>query len=97
MSDEPIGGPLVLRHAGKRTSGTWGLDDYDVIDIRRRDIGRISKPRAGARRAPGRGSGRSPGQGHAASAVARVCATLDEAKAKLAEKWRAWLARGDRG
>jgi len=45
---EPFGGPLVLRHAGKRTSGTWGLDDYDVIDSRGRDIGRISKPRAGA-------------------------------------------------
>ena len=24
-------GPLVLRHASKRSSGTWGPDDYDVI------------------------------------------------------------------
>jgi len=44
---EPLGGPLTLRHASKRISGTWGPDDYDVIDSRGRDIGRISKPRAG--------------------------------------------------
>src|SRR5215211_28588 len=44
---DPIGGPLVLRHASKRSSGTWGPDDYDVIDSRGRDIGRTSKPRAG--------------------------------------------------
>ena len=31
MSEDPIGGPLVLRHASKRSSGTWGPDDYDVI------------------------------------------------------------------
>jgi len=37
----------VLRHATKRSSGTWGPDDYDVIDASGRDIGRISKPRAG--------------------------------------------------
>jgi hypothetical protein len=24
-------GPLVLRHASKRSSGTWGPDDYDMI------------------------------------------------------------------
>ena len=47
MSDEPVGGPLVLRHASKRKSGTWGPDDYDVIDGYGRHIGRISKPRAG--------------------------------------------------
>jgi len=41
VSDEPIG-TLVLRQAGKRTSGTWGLDDYDVIDSSGREIGRIS-------------------------------------------------------
>jgi hypothetical protein len=28
LSDEP----LVLRHASKRSSGTWGPGDYDVID-----------------------------------------------------------------
>jgi len=42
-----MGGPLVLRHANKRSSGTWGPDDYDVIDGHGRHIGRISKPRAG--------------------------------------------------
>jgi hypothetical protein len=47
VSEEPIGGPLVLRHASKRKSGTWGPDDYDVIHDGRR-IGRIFKPRAGA-------------------------------------------------
>src|SRR5215211_4229388 len=46
VTTEPIGGPLTLRHASKRSSGTWGPDDYDVIDSRGRDIGRISKPRA---------------------------------------------------
>jgi len=88
---EPIGGPLVLRHASKRKSGSWGPDDYDVIDSRGRDIGRISKPLAGvppdhpwewaitgAVVAP-----RLPSHG--------FCATLDEAKAKFAETWRAWL------
>jgi hypothetical protein len=29
--EEPTGGPLVLRHAGKRSSGSWGSDDYDVL------------------------------------------------------------------
>jgi hypothetical protein len=46
-SDEKlIGGRLVLQHASKRESGTWGPDDYDVI-WEGRDIGRIFKPRAG--------------------------------------------------
>ena len=91
MSDDPIGGLLVLRHAGKRTSGTWGLDDYDVIDSRGRDIGRISKPRAGA-------PSDRPWEWAIAGAVVMphlsshgFCATRDEAKAKLAETWRAWL------
>ena len=50
MNDTPSprGGPLILRHASKRPSGTWGPDDYDVIDSRGRDIGRIFKPSAGA-------------------------------------------------
>ncbi|MFL5085924.1 MAG: hypothetical protein ACJ8FP_14015 [Xanthobacteraceae bacterium] len=46
MSSEQIGAPLFLRHASKRKSGTWGPDDYDVIQDGR-DIGRIFKPRAG--------------------------------------------------
>jgi hypothetical protein len=46
VSGEAIGGPLVLRHASKRSSGTWGPNDYDVIQDGR-DIGRIFKPRAG--------------------------------------------------
>jgi hypothetical protein len=37
---ESIGGHLVLRHASKRSSGTWGPDDYDVIDSDGRDVGR---------------------------------------------------------
>jgi hypothetical protein len=34
---EPIAAPLVLRHASKRSSGTWGPDDYDpgVDDLAR--------------------------------------------------------------
>jgi hypothetical protein len=90
--DEPIGGQLVLRHATKRSSGTWGPDDYDVIDSQRRDIGRIFKATGGVPddrpwkwtitgavvmpRLPSRG----------------FCASLEEAKAKFAETWRAWLA-----
>jgi hypothetical protein len=89
---EPLGGHLVLRHASKRSSGTWGPDDYDVIDAHGRDIGRIFKASGGVPEdrpwkwtitgavvAP-----RLPSHG--------FCATLDEAKAKFAETWRAWLA-----
>src|SRR5262249_9829382 len=39
--------PLLLRHASKRSSGTWGSDDYDVIDGDGRDIGRIFHAGAG--------------------------------------------------
>jgi hypothetical protein len=92
MAEEEVGGPLVLRHAGKRTSGTWGLDDYDVIDSRGRDIGRISKPRTGA-------PTDRPWEWAITGAVVMpqlpshgFCATRDEAKAKFAETWRAWLA-----
>jgi hypothetical protein len=42
----PIGGPLVLRHASKRSSGTWGPNDYDVVQDGR-DIGRIFYAGAG--------------------------------------------------
>jgi len=38
---QPIGGPLVLRHASKRKGGPWGPHDYDVITSDGRDIGRI--------------------------------------------------------
>jgi hypothetical protein len=89
----PPGGPLVPRHASKRSSGTWGNpDDYDVIDSHGRDIGRIFKPRAGipedrpwmwtitgAIVAPA-----LPSHGFAV--------TLDVAKAAFAETWRKWLA-----
>jgi hypothetical protein len=86
---EPIGGQLVLRHASKRSSGTWGPDDYDVIDAQGRDIGRIFK-----------GSGGVPEDRSwhwtitGAVVAPRLTshgfgATLDEAKAKFAETWRA--------
>ena len=39
---------LVLRHAGKRVSGTWGPDDYDVINGSGGVVGRILKPQAAA-------------------------------------------------
>src|SRR5829696_9866035 len=89
---EPLGVPLTLRHASKRSSGTWGPDDYDVIDSRGRDIGRISKPRAGV-------PPDHPWEWAITGAVVMphlpshgFCATRDEAKAKFAETWRAWLA-----
>jgi hypothetical protein len=40
VSDQSPGGNLVLRHARFRTSGTWGPEDYDVLQDGR-DIGRI--------------------------------------------------------
>ena len=89
MSREAIGVPLVLRHASKRSSGTWSPDDYDVIDGTGRDIGRIFKPRAGAP------DGR-PWQWTVTGAIVKpshgFAATLDEVKAGFAETWRAWLA-----
>jgi hypothetical protein len=89
VSDEdPIGGPLVLRHASKRKSGTWGPDDYDVIQDGR-DIGRIFKPRAGA-------PDGTPWMWTITGAIVTpshgFCASLDEAKAEFAKAWRAWLA-----
>jgi hypothetical protein len=85
--------PLVLRHANKRSSGTWGPDDYDVIDAHGRDIGRIFKGSGGVPED-------RPWQWTITGAVVAprlpshgFCATLDEAKAKFAETWRAWLAR----
>jgi hypothetical protein len=80
----PFGGSLILRHASKRSSGTWGPDDYDVIDSRGRDIGRILKERW-----------RPDGLSWAITAAVVMphlpshgnCATLDEAKARFAEAW----------
>jgi len=41
MTDEPIGGPLVLRHWTKGRGGDfWKPDDYDVFSGDRK-IGRI--------------------------------------------------------
>jgi hypothetical protein len=90
MAEQRVGSPLTLRHASKRSSGTWGPDDYDVIDSNGRDIGRIFKPSAGAPEDHPRMwtitgavvAPRLPSHG--------FCATLDEAKAKFAETWRAW-------
>jgi hypothetical protein len=92
-SNEPTRSQLVLRHASKRSSGTWGPDDWDVIDAHGRDIGRIFKASGGVPDdrpwkwtitgtvvAPA-----LPSHGFAAS--------LEDAKAKFAETWRAWLAR----
>jgi len=91
VSGEPIGGQLVLRHASKCASGTWGPDDYDVIDSHGRDIGRISKPRAGV-------PPDHPWEWSITGAVVApelpnhgFAASLDDAKAKFAETWRAWL------
>jgi hypothetical protein len=91
-----LGGSLVLRHASKRSSGTWGQDDYDVIDAAGRDIGRIFKAGGGVPDdrpwkwtitgtvvAPA-----LPSHGFAPS--------LEEAKAQFAETWRArgWRSQG---
>jgi hypothetical protein len=87
----PHGGPLTLRHASKRRSGTWGPDDYDVF-AGDRDIGRIFKPRAGVPED-------HPWMWTITGAVVMpafpshgFCASREEAKAKFAETWRAWLA-----
>jgi len=73
------------------SSGTWGPDDYDVI-WRDRGIRHIFKPGAGA-------PPDHPWMWTITGAVVAphvpshgFCATLDEAKAKFAETWRAWLA-----
>jgi hypothetical protein len=88
VSAESLRGQLVLRHASKRSSGTWGPDDYDVIDAEGRDVGRIFKTRAGAPED-------LPCMWAITGAVVMpalpshgFCASLDEAKAKFAETWR---------
>jgi hypothetical protein len=67
----------------KRSSGTWGADDHDVMQGDR-EIGRIFKPRA---RRPGASSWVWTITG--AMVIPRLpshgfCANLDEAKAKFA-------------
>jgi hypothetical protein len=85
-------GPLILRHASKRVSGTWGPDDWDVV-YKGRDIGRIFN--AG----PGGTPADRPWMWAINEAIVKplpscgFCLTLDEAKAKFAETWRAWLNR----
>jgi hypothetical protein len=74
MVTEPPGGPLVLRHASKRKSGTWGPDDYDVIEDGR-DIGRIFKPWAGV----------PPEHPWMWTIAGQCCASLDDADSKFAE------------
>jgi hypothetical protein len=83
--------PLTLRQVSKHTSGTWGPDHYDVINSRGRNIGRISKLQAGV-------PADNPWMWTITGAVVAppleshgMCASLDEAKIKIAETWRAWL------
>jgi hypothetical protein len=66
-----------------------GPDDYDVIDAQGRDIGRIFKASGGVPED-------RPWQWTITGAVVAprlpshgFCATLEEAKAKFAETWRA--------
>jgi hypothetical protein len=35
MMTEPLGGPLIVRHASARGSGSWRPDDYDVLEKHR--------------------------------------------------------------
>ena len=89
--DEPLGGPLVLRHASRSISRTWEPDDWDVVNADGRDIGRISKAGAGV-------PYDRPWMWTITGALVQplpsygFCATLDEAKAKFAATWRARLA-----
>jgi hypothetical protein len=92
VGEEPIGGPLVLRHASTRSPETWGPDDYDVIQGGR-DIGRIFKPGAGV-------PSDHPWMWTITGAVVMPAlpshgfsASLDGAKAKFVETWRAWLVQ----
>jgi hypothetical protein len=67
---KPIGGPLVLRHASKRSSGTWGPDDWDVRSALAADhYGRGDRAASAVARFL-RHSGR--GQGEVRRDVARV-------------------------
>ena len=80
--------PLVLRHASKRDSGTWGPDDYDVLHASGGVVGCIMKPQAAAPSAAAwewaiTGAAVVPIVPNSGSA-----ATKDEAKAELAQTWR---------
>jgi hypothetical protein len=92
MAEQRVGSPLTLRHASKRSSGTRGPDDYDVM-WQGRDIGRIFYA----------GAGVPPDQPWMWTITGAVvvphlpshgfCASLDDAKAKFAETWRASLVQ----
>jgi hypothetical protein len=86
---------LSLRHTRKRSSGTWGPDDYDVIDGSGRALGRIFKLRAGV-------PPEYPWMWTITGGVAMpdlpssgFCATKRRAKAEFAKTWRAWLTSSD--
>jgi len=91
MNEEPVGGPLVLRHASKRSDGPSGIpDDWDVIDSDGRDLGRIFHPGAGV--PPDR-----PWMWTITGAVVApvlpshgFAAIRDEAKAAFADTWPRW-------
>jgi len=88
--------PLVLRHASKRISGTWGPDDYDVLNASGGVVGRIMKARAAA---PSDTPWEWAITGCAVLPIVPSCgsaATKDEAKAALAQAWREWCARTGR-
>jgi hypothetical protein len=87
VEGERVGVLLTLRHASKRSSGTWGPDDYDVIHDGH-DIGRIFRPSAGA-------PDDRPSMWTITGAIVKpshgFADSLGEAKAKFAETWRAWV------
>src|SRR5262249_7948314 len=89
---QPIGGPLVLRHARKRRGLARGQDDYDVMSGER-VIGRIFRRSVGV---PPERPWMWCISGVIVSSNHGFAATLDEAKAAFAATWRAWLARTDR-
>jgi len=87
--------PLILRHARKRP-GTWGPDDYDVINGSGGVVGRIFRTRAAA---PPDASWAWSITGAAVAPVVQgtgFATTKDEAKAALAQAWREWCARTGR-
>lgn len=91
MSEAPIGGPLTLRHASKRSSGTWSPDDWDVMSGGR-VVGRIFRPGAGV--PPDR-----PWMWTITGAIVApalpnhgFAETKEEAKTAFAAIWRAWVA-----
>jgi len=84
---------LVLRHASKRPSGTWGPDDWDVINGSGGTVGRILKSTGGVPQD-------RPWQWSITGVAVYPMfphsgfeATLDEAKVALATTWRARCER----